>query len=640
MIGVLRLQSGAGTLLVYPEVDPGTGELIHLVMVAAQGYQEQEVARAVASFLVHASGDTDAWMAGPGPMLTKALAQVEPITVQGGLLLSCAVCIRKGQMVETAFAGDIEVRLARMHKTEWFEGSRSQESGLTTATFGIAADDVLVITTQALMDEMTAEELAKTVLVADPPEAVNRVERRLQNATFRDPQAIILASFRKNLPAMGEPGSPAKVFPGLFGISQPRRHFPKIALPVGLAAVVVAILFVIFGTNLFREPGPGEPGMVRERETDRQPVETTKIPAAEPETTVIELPPAVQPPTDSVARIPAAVTEPDEQEPLGKPGELLWKVRIGGSNFSSSPCVAGKKIYVGSKDTHLYCLSTSSGEVVWKYKTDGGIGSSPLIVDDRLCFGSYDSTLYCINRHSGELLWKQKVNNRIATSPEARHGMVFCGSDDHSLYAWKLSTGAPVWNRETGDVIWARPVILDEQLFIGSLDGLFYCLHPKTGEIQWSQEAGGKVYASAALAGRKTVLYASAAGHIRRVTRDSGDLIWQSNFGSIYSTPVFFEDLIYFGSKDGLFHCLAADKGNQIWSFSTTRAIRSSPVISGNTVYVGGYDGRLYALNRDTGKKRWEFDTKSRIYSTPVVSGGRVFFGDLTGWFYALAASS
>jgi outer membrane protein assembly factor BamB len=77
-------------------------------------------------------------------------------------------------------------------------------------------------------------------------------------------------------------------------------------------------------------------------------------------------------------------------------GEIVWEYETrSGEYIYSPPVVTQEKIYFGSGDNHLYCLSLD-GEKQWDFETGGAIGSSPAIVDDTLFIGSHDGNLYAL----------------------------------------------------------------------------------------------------------------------------------------------------------------------------------------------------------------------------------------------------
>lgn len=52
-----------------------------------------------------------------------------------------------------------------------------------------------------------------------------------------------------------------------------------------------------------------------------------------------------------------------------------------------------------------------------------------------------------------------------------------------------------------------------------------------------------------------------------------------------------------------------------IWTFKTGGSIHSSPVIQDGIIYIGSGDKKLYALDKSTGKKLWYYKSKGAIYS-------------------------
>ena len=63
--------------------------------------------------------------------------------------------------------------------------------------------------------------------------------------------------------------------------------------------------------------------------------------------------------------------------------------------------VSGDKVYfgggasTGDQDRHFYCLNAETGAVLWEYKADGNMNSSPCMADGRIYIGSRDGHLYC-----------------------------------------------------------------------------------------------------------------------------------------------------------------------------------------------------------------------------------------------------
>ena len=78
----------------------------------------------------------------------------------------------------------------------------------------------------------------------------------------------------------------------------------------------------------------------------------------------------------------------------------------------------------------------------------------------------------------------------------------------------------------------------------------------------------------------------------------------------VISSPVFKDNVIYFGGDDGNIYAVDAATGRQLWKRATGGPVPSTPAIANGTVYAGSYDGKFYALNAQTGALRWKFATE------------------------------
>ncbi|WP_448384841.1 Ig-like domain-containing protein, partial [Fervidobacterium sp.] len=74
-------------------------------------------------------------------------------------------------------------------------------------------------------------------------------------------------------------------------------------------------------------------------------------------------------------------------------GQLKWKLQIGNYIASSPSLTADGTIYIASKDTNLYAIS-SDGKIKWKFKTGAEVLSSPAVGPDGTVYiGSSDTYL-------------------------------------------------------------------------------------------------------------------------------------------------------------------------------------------------------------------------------------------------------
>jgi len=129
-------------------------------------------------------------------------------------------------------------------------------------------------------------------------------------------------------------------------------------------------------------------------------------------------------------------------------GTLKDRYRLNGT--ISSPAVAYDKIYVGSKDGKLYCLTfNSSGkfEVLWTFQANGKIDSSPAVADGVVYFATNtgEGTLYAVDASNGYELWHYRLlppqNTwwNIMSSPFISNGKLYIGADSGYVYCFNSS---------------------------------------------------------------------------------------------------------------------------------------------------------------------------------------------------------
>ena len=146
----------------------------------------------------------------------------------------------------------------------------------------------------------------------------------------------------------------------------------------------------------------------------------------------------------------------------------------------------------------------------------------------------------------------------------------------------------------------------------------------------------------------------NAAEHILTYTSVShlvADWVSPPTGGSIFSSPVVANGVIYVGSFDGLLYAFnAASCGkpscSPLWTSTPTGdRIFSTPAVANGVVYIGSFDHKLYAFNANgcgnaTCSPLWvSTPTGDYIDTSPVASEGIVYIGSRDHKLYAFNAS-
>jgi eukaryotic-like serine/threonine-protein kinase len=182
--------------------------------------------------------------------------------------------------------------------------------------------------------------------------------------------------------------------------------------------------------------------------------------------------------------------------------------------------------------------------------------------------------------------------------------------------------------------------------------------------VKWKFPTGDRIVSSPVFA-NNVIYFGGDDGNIYAVNAETGVQLWKhSTGGPVPATPAVVDGTLYIGSYDGKFYALDATTGATKWKFSTEGERRfeakgihallpknqtipdafdtflSSPVVAQNTVFFGSGDGNLYALDTSTGEPKWKFKTGDVVHSSPAYADGVVFFGSWDSYFYAVDATN
>ncbi len=296
-------------------------------------------------------------------------------------------------------------------------------------------------------------------------------------------------------------------------------------------------------------------------------------------------------------------------------GNLIWDYETPRPIFSS-PVVADGKVYIGEglhtdMDAHLYCLAAADGTFLWSLPTNSHVESSPCVVDGKLFVGAGDDGIYAIDADTGDTIWQHVTQNfHVDASPAVWKDRVYIGTgyDEPAIYCLDAENGEEIWSQPVELSAWGTPAIWKGFLYIGLGNGNYIepaetphgqviCLDAETGKIQWKRDMDATVLASVAV--QDGVVYAGARdGSLFALRASDGEILWQSELdASIFSAPAVDKTLCYAITRSGRLHAVALDSGNTLWSFDMQgERVLSSPAIASGNLYVGLDQGKVMAV--------------------------------------------
>jgi outer membrane protein assembly factor BamB len=320
--------------------------------------------------------------------------------------------------------------------------------------------------------------------------------------------------------------------------------------------------------------------------------------------------------------------------------DRIWKISEGGS-MCCTPLLHEGILYFGCCNYNIYAINVRTGELVWKFKSQGiFFESSPVYWEGMIFAGSYDYNMYALDAKSGKVRWKFECRDKINSMPFVYGGRLYFASKDQNVYCVDASNGKLVWKYQTRDEVASAPLVHDGRVYIGSFDRFFYCLDAESGRLLWKLETQGEIYnPNRPLIYRGIVYFSSFDNNLYAVKADEGRLVWKlkvAEFGNAYC-PVLHRDMMYLGTRDGNLLAITMD-GRIEWKF-TKMHVPSIPAFRDGRIYVGFEDYNLYCLDMD-GKELWKFQTQGSIWLTVVFFGNNLIFPSWDCNMYAIDADS
>jgi outer membrane protein assembly factor BamB len=144
-------------------------------------------------------------------------------------------------------------------------------------------------------------------------------------------------------------------------------------------------------------------------------------------------------------------------------------------DLSYEPIVVGHRVIVPSMvSDHVTAYNTETGQLEWRFYTEGPTRFAPVAYKGHVFAGSDDGYVYCLDTEDGSLQWKSRA------APADRKII----GNDRLISAWPVR---------------GAPVIYDDTLYFAAsiwpFMGIFiYALNPETGEEIWCNSGSGSMY--------------------------------------------------------------------------------------------------------------------------------------------------
>jgi outer membrane protein assembly factor BamB len=208
---------------------------------------------------------------------------------------------------------------------------------------------------------------------------------------------------------------------------------------------------------------------------------------------------------------------------LGPGGKPDWEIEVGGA-VRSTPIPQKGRVYFGSSDNHLYCVSAEDGAKKWSFDAQSPVEVSPCLYEEQVFAASFEGGLFALNAADGKLNWNARTQGIPVACPTADNGRVFLATEFMVLCS-DAQSGRQLWKYNPGMVMISNLAVRGNQLI-----GLYgtagrscgaVSLDARTGDQLWNVSAGESPVWTW-LAATNEGAYASGPGRFYALSVESG----------------------------------------------------------------------------------------------------------------------
>lgn len=354
---------------------------------------------------------------------------------------------------------------------------------------------------------------------------------------------------------------------------------------------------------------------------------------------------------------------------------IRWKTELPGPG-SSSPIVVGNRVFVtcwtgygtaGSPDAsidllrrNLLCIDRSTGKMLWNQSVEAvlpedsydgmfsehGYASHTPTSDGERVYAFFGKSGVIAFDLEGNELWRQSVGDGLdpkrwgsSSSPILYQDLVIvnASAEKHAIVAMDKYSGKIIWQKRAEGLhsTWGTPILVKvdnsrTDLVLG-VPYQLWGFDPANGNLRWYCTAmETDTFCSSVLSDRSTI-YAIAGRYGGSIAIKAGGkediskthVLWSGKETSPISTPVLYEDRLYFFNR-GIANCIEARTGKEIFRGRLQKTLADSQVGTQPSDAASDSKGNV-------GQQRGGKD-----YSSPIIAGGMIYYMSQSGDIYVI----
>lgn len=250
------------------------------------------------------------------------------------------------------------------------------------------------------------------------------------------------------------------------------------------------------------------------------------------------------------------------------------------SYASPTPVIEAGRLYCHFGTFGTFALDTATGRVLWANTNlhimhENGPGSSPILWKDSLIVhldGSDTQSIVALDKNSGAVLWRTQRSGAMPEHPQLRKSyatpaivsvdgadQIFSQGADW-LYGYDPKDGRELWKVKYGNLGFShssRAVFGPGMMYLstGFMRPEIHAIRfggGKTPEHAWKYAKGAPTMSSPLLVGQELYFVSDSGGLFTCLDAESGKEIYRERLGGNFSaSPLFADGLIYLSNREG-----------------------------------------------------------------------------------------
>jgi outer membrane protein assembly factor BamB len=163
-------------------------------------------------------------------------------------------------------------------------------------------------------------------------------------------------------------------------------------------------------------------------------------------------------------------------------GAVAWSVKMTELPYAA-PLVLDNKVYVGVGSS-IYALDARTGQIMWQKTVEAQIGHSSVSAHGKVLYvGSRESKVFALTASEGNVIWMQdlkkgSIESSVIVDPKEK--LLYTATQENWIVALSLQDGSVKnelqLSQDPRGVWKSSPAFYNGRLYVGSLDKTFYAL--------------------------------------------------------------------------------------------------------------------------------------------------------------------